>query len=138
MSGKSQPQSTAARPRHIAFILDGNRRWAVQQGLSQLEGHRYGSEALRKIVPALIARGIEVVSLYIFSTENWRRTQEEVGAIMGLIRQAFEKDFEEFKKQGVQVRIAGRTMHFPEDIRKIFTETVEATKNNTKLILNAC
>jgi len=118
--------------------LDGNRRWAVQRGLSKLEGHRYGSEALKKIVPALIARGIAVASLYIFSTENWRRTQEEIGAIMDLIKDAFAQEFEEFKRQGVQVRIAGRIADFPEDIRNVFAETVEATKTNTKLIVNAC
>ena len=125
-------------PRHLGLIIDGNRRWAARNGLSRLEGHRHGAEALRKLVPAIIARGIPAVSVYTFSTENWRRTAEEVSVLMSLIGGVFRQYFDWFKKEGARVRISGRTADFPEEIQKVFAEAIEATKENTKLIANFC
>ena len=125
-------------PTHVAIIMDGNRRWAVQNGFSRLEGHRHGLEALRKIIPAFIERKIPVASFFAFSTENWRRTQEEVSVLMGLIKRAFEEHFQWLREHGVRVRVAGRWSDFSEDIQKIFREVTEATKNNTALTTNFC
>ncbi|OHA09812.1 MAG: di-trans,poly-cis-decaprenylcistransferase [Candidatus Sungbacteria bacterium RIFCSPLOWO2_01_FULL_60_25] len=125
-------------PNHVAIIMDGNRRWAVRRGLSRIEGHRHGLEALRKIVPAFIERKISVVSLFAFSTENWRRTQEEVSVLMGLIKRAFEEHFQWLREHDVRVRIAGRWSDFSEDIQRIFREVTEATAHNTGLTANFC
>lgn len=125
-------------PKHLAVIIDGNRRWAVKRGLSKLEGHRHGAEALKKLIPAIISRGIPVVSIFTFSTENWRRTQEEVGSLMGLIAEIFRNDFEWMKERGAQVRISGRIADFSEELREIFLKAVESTRENTKLIANFC
>lgn len=125
-------------PQHVAIIIDGNRRWAVQNGLSKVEGHRHGAETLKKLVPALISRGIPVVSIFTFSTENWRRPPLEVAALMTLIADMFRNYFDWLHAQGVQVRISGRIADFSEDIRGIFRRAVENTKENTKLIANFC
>lgn len=125
-------------PRHLGLIIDGNRRWAVKKGLSKLEGHHYGAEALRKLIPAIIQREIPVVSIYTFSTENWRRTAEEVSILMTLIGNVFRQYFDWFKKRGARVRVSGRIADFPEEIQKVFSEAIEATKENTKLVANFC
>jgi len=125
-------------PTHVAIIMDGNRRWAVRHGLSRGEGHRHGLEALRKIIPAFIERKISVVSLFAFSTENWRRTQEEVSILMGLIKRAFEEHFQWLHEHGVRVRIAGRWSDFSEDIQAIFRKVTETTKNNASITINFC
>ncbi|MBI2055340.1 MAG: di-trans,poly-cis-decaprenylcistransferase [Candidatus Sungbacteria bacterium] len=118
-------------PKHLGLVIDGNRRWAVKNGLSKLEGHHYGAEALKKIIPVIIKKGIPVVSIYTFSTENWRRTAEEVSTLMSLIARVFRQYFDWFKNEGARVRISGRVSDFPEEIQKIFAEAVEATKDNT-------
>lgn len=125
-------------PKHVAIIIDGNRRWAVASGFSKLEGHRHGLEALKKLFPVIIARGISVVSIFAFSTENWRRAAVEVSALMTLIKSAFAEHFAWLKDQGVQVRISGRTSDFAEDIRGVFKKAAEDTQGNTKLIANFC
>ncbi len=125
-------------PQHVGVIIDGNRRWAVKRGLPKFEGHRYGLETLKKLLRAVISRGIPVVSIFIFSTENWRRTSEEVSTFMALIKNAFRDNLEWLKGEGVQVRISGRLTDFSDDVRAIFREVVAATKDNTKLIANFC
>ena len=125
-------------PKHVGVIIDGNRRWAVKNGISKLEGHRYGAENLKKLLPAVIKRGIPVVSIFVFSTENWRRPPEEVLKLMNLISEVFRNYFDWLKDQGVQVRISGRIADFSKEIRQIFGEAIEASKKNTKLIANFC
>lgn len=125
-------------PTHVAVIMDGNRRWAVRNGLPKLEGHRRGLEALRKIIPAFIERKIPVASFFAFSTENWRRAEEEVSALMGLITRAFEEHFQWLREHNVRVRVAGRWSDFSEDIQKIFHEVTEATVANPGLTANFC
>lgn len=125
-------------PTHVAIIMDGNRRWAVRNGLSKLEGHQHGLEALRAIIPALMERKIPVVSFFAFSTENWKRAEEEVSILMRLIKRAFEEHFRWLDEHGVQVRIAGRWSDFSEDLQTIFRDVTEKTKNHTNLIANFC
>lgn len=125
-------------PRHVAVIIDGNRRWAEARGLPKIHGHRYGVEALKKLVPACIQRGLPVVSIFTFSTENWRRSSEEVSALLHIIGEVFRTEFAWLRDQGVQVRVSGRVSDFPEHVRKIFQEAVEATRENVKLVANFC
>lgn len=130
-----QPQNI---PQHLGIIIDGNRRWAVENGISKLEGHRHGAENLKKLLPAIIARGIPVVSVYTFSTENWRRAAEEVNTLMALIAEVFRDYFEWFHEQGAKVRISGRVEDFPPEIQEIFSRAIEGTEDNTKIIVNFC
>ncbi len=125
-------------PKHVGIIIDGNRRWAVNRGLSRLEGHRHGFETLKKLLPVVIARGIPVVSIFTFSTENWKRAEEEVSMLMRLIGDIFRDHFAWLKEQGVKVLISGRMSDFSPELQKIFREAVEDTKVNTKLIGNFC
>lgn len=125
-------------PQHVGIIIDGNRRWAVNQGLSKLEGHRYGFETLKKLLPIVIARGVPVVSIFTFSTENWKRAEAEVSMLMRLIGDIFRDHFAWLKEQGVKVLISGRISDFSPELQKIFREAVEDTKTNTKLIGNFC
>lgn len=125
-------------PRHIGIIIDGNRRWAVKNGISKLEGHRHGAENLKKLLPAIIARSIPVVSVYTFSTENWRRAAEEVNTMMALIAEVFRDYFGWFREQGAKVRISGRVGDFPPNIQEIFGRAVKGTEDNTKVIVNFC
>lgn len=131
-------ESSKNIPRHVGIIIDGNRRWAVKNGLLKLEGHRRGAENLKKLIPVVIKRGIPAISVFTFSTENWRRPPEEVAKLMNLIAEVFRDYFDWLKDQGVQVRVSGRTADFSEDLRQIFKDAVEATKENTKLIANFC
>lgn len=125
-------------PRHVGIIIDGNRRWAVKNGFTKLEGHRFGAETLKRLVPAIIARKIPVVSIYTFSTENWKRAAEEVSALMKLIGKVFSDYFDWFNEQGAKVMISGRTSDFPLEIQEVFRQAVEKTKGNTKLVANFC
>lgn len=125
-------------PQHIGIIIDGNRRWAVKNGMSKLEGHRYGAENLKKLLPAIIACGIPAVSIYTFSTENWRRTREEVEALTALIAKVFRDYFDWFKEQGARVRISGQTEDFSPEIQEVFRRAVEGTRENAKITANFC
>lgn len=122
----------------MAVILDGNRRWAVKNGLIKTAGHDYGGETLKKLLPAAISRGIPVISLYAFSTENWRRAQEELSVLMSLIAKFMGESIDWADQQGMQIRFSGRLTDFSRDIQEIFRTAAEATKKNTKIIVNFC
>ncbi|MBD3177696.1 MAG: isoprenyl transferase [Armatimonadia bacterium] len=123
-------------PTHLAIIMDGNGRWARQRLLPRSAGHRKGTSTVRKIAYACSDRGVKVLTLYGFSTENWKRTGDEVGALMGLYERSVRKELGEFHRRGVQFRVIGRIHEFPERVRNILLEHVEATRGNTDLILN--
>ena len=125
-------------PQHIGIIIDGNRRWAAANGRTKLEGHRAGVDALKKLVPVLITRGVPVVSIFTFSTENWQRAREEVSLLMGLIADTFKNYFDWLRDEGVCVRISGRSEDFSPKIQEIFRNAVENTRSNAKLIANFC
>ena len=95
-------------PRHVAIIMDGNRRWAAARGLPVIAGHVQGVEAIRPVVRIAPDRGIEVLSLYVFSRENWRRSEDEVTGLLGLIDGAVRQHTDELVAQGVRVRVIGR------------------------------
>ncbi len=128
--------SGSSVPNHLAIIMDGNGRWARQRLLPRSAGHRKGTSTVRKIAYACSDRGVKVLTLYGFSTENWKRTGDEVGALMGLYERSVRKELGEFHRRGVQFRVIGRIHEFPQRVRDILLEHVEATKANSDLILN--
>ena len=128
--------STSGLPRHVAVIMDGNGRWAKQHALRVALGHRKGVEALRAIIRESSDLGIEALSLYAFSTENWRRSPEEVEALMGLLLEYFTKEIDELDENRVCIRILGDKDGMPEKQRQALIKAEERTKNNTGLKLN--
>jgi len=124
------------RPRHVAIIMDGNRRWAAARGLPSIAGHVQGVEAIRPIVRIAPDRGIEVLSLYVFSQENWRRSDEEVAGLFGLIDGAVRQHTDELVAQGVSVRVIGRLHEAPVDIQRSIRVAEEKTRGGTRMALN--
>jgi undecaprenyl diphosphate synthase len=125
-------------PRHIAVILDGNRRWAKEHGKRAQQGHKAGYSTLLKFVDLTFDRGIEYLSVYLFSTENWRRDSDEVGYIMDLALRVFEKDLMKLHKKGVRVHWLGRYDNLSDRHISAIEKAVELTKNNTKSHLCCC
>ncbi|MFW5867326.1 MAG: polyprenyl diphosphate synthase [Armatimonadota bacterium] len=125
-------------PRHIAVIMDGNGRWAVEQGLEREEGHRAGRHAARRFVRAAQARDVEAVSLYAFSSENWMRPGPEVDALMELIETALLVELEELCRHGVRLRVSGRRWELPRPLQRALKNAEAATADNTSMILNLC
>ena len=125
-------------PRHLGIILDGNRRWAKEQGLKTLEGHQKGAEVLREIVYAALDRGVEFISAYVFSTENWQRTQEEVSYLMGLVLKVVDKYLDEFHQKGVKILILGSKEGLDSKTIKALDQTVAKTAGNTKGTVALC
>ena len=124
------------RPRHVAIIMDGNRRWAAARGLPSIAGHVQGVEAIRPIVKVAPDHGIEVLSLYVFSQENWRRTDEEVAGLLGLIDGAVRQYTDELVTEGVRVQVIGRLHEAPVDIQRSIRDAEEKTKRGTRMVLN--
>ena len=116
--------------------MDGNRRWAAAHGLPSIAGHVQGVEAIKPIVRAAPDRGIEVLSLYVFSQENWRRTEDEVSGLFGLVDGAVRENTEELIAQGVRVRIIGRMHEVPDEIRSSIQRAEERTRGGTRMVLN--
>jgi undecaprenyl diphosphate synthase len=116
--------------------MDGNRRWAAARGLPSIAGHVQGVEAIRPIVKAAPDRGIEVLSLYVFSQENWKRTDEEVAGLFGLIDGAVRQYTDELVEEGVRVRVIGRLHEAPTDIQRSIREAEERTRQGTRMALN--
>jgi undecaprenyl diphosphate synthase len=125
----------AALPRHVAIIMDGNGRWAKQRGLPRIEGHRRGVDALRRTLRAAREMGIEIVTVYSFSSENWSRPPTEVSALMGLLKRFIRNDLAELHEAGVRVRIAGDRDSLEPDIRLLLTEAEALTRANTRQTL---
>jgi undecaprenyl diphosphate synthase len=120
-----------ALPRHIAIIMDGNGRWARKRGFQRLLGHREGYRTLRKVLLAASEMGIEYLTVYAFSAENWRRPQDEVSGLMKLIETAARDELRAMHQNNVRVQVAGRIDEVPEGLRKALERGVETTKNNT-------
>lgn len=129
---------TITLPTHIGFILDGNRRWAKQNNLSINEGHRIGAEVFKKIALHGFDRGIKNISAYIFSTENWQRTEQETGFLMQLAIKAVEQYLDEFHDRGIKVIILGRKKGLRKKVLDSMLKTEEKTKNNTGGTLALC
>src|SRR3954466_16227183 len=106
-------------PQHVAIIMDGNGRWAKQRGFPRIEGHRRGVETVRTITFAARDLGVKMLTLYAFSVENWKRPQDEVGALMGLLEYYLKKELEPFVRDGVRLRTIGRIEEMPASIQKL-------------------
>lgn len=125
-------------PTHVAIIVDGNGRWAEERGLSRLKGHDAGFDNLRELVRYVMSRGIKVLSLYVFSTENFKRAKEEVGHLMDLFVLMYKKELKTFMQDNIKVVFSGRDDPLPKSVIKARDELVETTKNNTGGIVNFC
>ena len=123
-------------PRHVAIIMDGNGRWAKKHRLSVSRGHRQGTETLREIIRHTDDLGIEALSLYAFSTENWNRSEEEVAALMQLILDFFASEIDELDAKNVRILILGDKGRLPQKQREVLIEAENRTKKNTGLRLN--
>lgn len=123
-------------PNHVAVIMDGNGRWAQKRGLPRVAGHHSGMKNVKKITMAANSIGINVLTLYAFSTENWKRPKEEVDYLMKLPLEFFPKEIEELIANNVQIRMTGWQEGLPDYTLKAIQDAIEQTKNNTGLILN--
>ncbi len=134
--GKRDYERVSALLQHVAIIMDGNGRWAERRGLPRLEGHRRGLEIVRVIVEETGRLGIPFLTLYSFSTENWRRPLQEVQGLLALFEEAILRYGEELKKNNVRVRFLGRREGLPEHLRTVMHELEEQTAINQGLTLN--
>jgi undecaprenyl diphosphate synthase len=123
-------------PRHVAIIMDGNRRWARQQGLPELDGHAAGVEAIREVLRHAVRRGVPVLTLYAFSRENWARSDDEVRGLFGLLEAAIRSETDELRHQGVRVRLLGRLDELPPETRGSIDQALDATSDGKRLLLN--
>ena len=122
-------------PRHVAIIMDGNGRWAKARGLPRAAGHRQGAEAARKVLRAAGEAGVECLTLYAFSSENWRRPQDEINDLMGLLRLYISSELNALHREGVRIKIIGDHNAFKPDTAKLVDEAVAKTAGNTRMTL---
>jgi undecaprenyl diphosphate synthase len=128
----------AAKGLHIGFILDGNRRWAKENGLPQLQGHKVGYDNLKTIAEAAFDRGVAYVSAFVFSTENWNRAKTEVSYLMRLSHKMITNDYREANEKGIKILWMGSEEQVSKKLAQEMKKTVEMTKNNTKGTLALC
>jgi undecaprenyl diphosphate synthase len=123
-------------PRHVAIIMDGNRRWARAQGRPEFEGHAAGVEAIRGLLRHAVKRGVRVLTLYAFSRENWARSDDEVTWLFGLLEQAVRDETDELRAQGVRIRLLGRREELPSATRESIEDALSRTAEGERLLLN--
>ncbi len=122
-------------PEHVAIIMDGNGRWAASQGKPRSEGHRAGTENLRRIIEAFIRHGVRYLTLFAFSTENWNRPDDEVQTLLEIVDSVIRSEVNELHREGIRLRHIGRIDRLPTDLRRSIRESIELTKDNTRLTL---
>lgn len=125
-------------PAHVGYILDGNRRWAKKHGLPTYEGHLAGYNALHDVIKATSEAGVQFISLYTFSTQNWHRAEEEVRGIMSLIRRLFKTDIKQLVKEGFKVVVLGTREGVPDDIVEYIEQAEELSAGGTRATLAIC
>jgi undecaprenyl diphosphate synthase len=130
------PIDPADLPRHVAIIMDGNRRWARLHDRAELEGHAAGVEAIRTLLRHAVRRGVPVMTLYAFSRENWARSDDEVTGLFGLLEQAIRSETAELRAQGVRIRLLGRLEELPDDTRRSIDDALSQTADGDRLLLN--
>ncbi|HNE03463.1 MAG TPA: isoprenyl transferase [Anaerolineales bacterium] len=123
-------------PQHVAMIMDGNGRWAIQRGLPRLAGHKAGTENLRRVIRATVEFGVKYLTIYAFSTENWGRPAEEVNGLMLILQNVIDRELNELHNEGVQLRHIGRLERLDPAIQKKVLHAIDLTKNNDRLVLN--
>ncbi|MGO9613357.1 MAG: polyprenyl diphosphate synthase [Dissulfurispiraceae bacterium] len=124
-------------PKHIGIIMDGNGRWAEMRGLPRFEGHRRGVERTKEIIEAALPLGVEVLSLYAFSIENWMRPEYEVSVIMDLLENTLKEECLRFLREGIQFRVIGNRDRLPEHIKAVIEYTEKLTEKNDKMVLQS-
>ncbi|MBQ1714830.1 MAG: di-trans,poly-cis-decaprenylcistransferase [Firmicutes bacterium] len=126
-------------PVHVALIMDGNGRWAEMRGVTKLEGHHAGMNSMKEIIKKADAMGVKYLSVYAFSTENWKRSREEVGGIFNLLVKYMAIELKEMNEKNMKVNIFGDWQHkLPEDAIEAVRDAVVTTRNNTGLVFNIC
>lgn len=134
----SSAAAAGARPRHVAIIMDGNGRWAVSRGMPRVAGHSRGVDAVRETLGACGERGIEYLTLFAFSSENWRRPADEVSTLMRLFMVALEREIDRLVELGVRMRVVGDIAAFPAELRRRIAEAERRTVAGTRLNLTVC
>lgn len=132
--------SDIAAPRHVGIILDGNRRWAKKRGLPSIKGHNAGTENTREVLQRALDLGVQYVSLFVFSTENWKRTEEEVGHLIGLLVRVMKKEKEKLLADNLKVVFSGQRSHqkLSKSTKEAMVDLEESTKDNTAGTLVMC
>lgn len=123
-------------PPHIAIIMDGNGRWAKERGLPRIAGHREGAESLRAVLKACAEFGVKYLTVYAFSTENWRRPKEEVEFLMNLFSETIDREMDELMVNRVKLNFLGRLSEFSPELQKKMKDAMEKTKGNDRITLN--
>ena len=131
-------KKNGAVPRHIAVIMDGNGRWAKRRLLPRLAGHKQGVESLRRCARACVERGVQVLTVFAFSSENWNRPQEEVSGLMSLLANALAKEVAQLSRDGVRLYFVGDRQGLSDKVREGLVEAERITAHNTRLVLNVC
>jgi len=131
--GRVHPFPSRRPPRHVAIIMDGNGRWATERGLSRSQGHRAGTENIRRIIQAFGERGVQVLTLYAFSTENWNRPRREVNALIRLIPRVVNREVKELHKRGVKLVHIGSLEPLAPELRKKVEDAIELTRDNDRM-----
>ena len=129
------PQSTLNVPRHLAMIMDGNGRWAERRGLPRLAGHRAGAEAVRRMVEACAARGVGILSLYAFSSDNWKRPAAEVQGLMRLFEAHLRSEGRRLQREGIRLEVIGRRDRLPPRLLKAILAAESLTASGTRMTL---
>ncbi|HZW21980.1 polyprenyl diphosphate synthase [Noviherbaspirillum sp.] len=130
--------NVAAMPRHVAIIMDGNGRWATKRYMPRVAGHKKGVEAVRAVVEACVERGIEYLTLFAFSSENWRRPADEVSLLMRLFVMALEREVSKLHVNGIRLKVVGDLSRFDSKLQELIASAERRTANNTRLTLTIC
>ena len=131
-------KNTKKIPEHVAIIMDGNRRWAKERNLKTIEGHYAGYKKIKIMPEWFFEKGVKIVSVFAFSTENWNRSKIEVNYLMKLLKKALQDNLEEFSNKGYKLLISGRINELPGNLPEICNNAIDKTKFNNKGILNIC
>ena len=123
-------------PYHIGIIMDGNGRWARQRGLPRLAGHRAGTENIRRVLTGCVEFGVKMLTIYAFSTENWKRPEDEVKGLMSIFARVIDRELNELHREGVQLRHVGRLEGISDKLKAKVHYAIDLTKNNDRIILN--
>ena len=129
------PADAASHPRHVAVVMDGNHRWAKRRRLPRAAGHRAGAQNVKAIAEACANRGVECLTLFAFSTENWQRPRREVNLLLDLMRGVLQEDIEELNRKGAQLRFIGDRARFPADLQTLMARAEDRTAANDRLHL---
>ncbi|MGE3074177.1 MAG: polyprenyl diphosphate synthase [Dehalococcoidia bacterium] len=132
------PISGGRVPRHVAVIMDGNGRWATQRGLPRAAGHRAGTENIRRVIERFADHGVQYLTLYAFSTENWNRPQREVRMLIRLLRYFIKRELNNLHKNGIRLQMLGHLETLPEWLQKQVDDAIKLTAENDRMTLNIC